>query len=157
MDAIGGKGVGEALESHRERSSILHPDVSLTESIVRVKGPPNLPVQPCLNFCHHKSQYILSSSYWKFYLFGAAKKRKKQGGDRRKGTVSAEGKGGIEGTEPKRKALESEDFCSYYWGQKSLLQRSSALTLIPAPFAFRESSGRAGRNQVWPVCFDVCV
>lgn len=86
MDAIGGKGVGEALESHRERSSILHPDVSLTESIVRVKGPPNLPVQPCLNFCHHKSQYILSSSYWKFYLFGAAKKRKKQGGDRRKGT-----------------------------------------------------------------------
>lgn len=72
-------------------------------------------------------------------------------------TISAEGKEGIEGTELKRKALESKDFCSYNWDQKSLLPRTSALTVMPAPVAFRDSSGWAGRNPVWTVCLDVCV
>lgn len=101
VDAIDGREVGEALMSPRERSSVLHCDVSLIESTVRVMGIPKLACAAmCLNSSHHKSQYTLPSSFFffprKFYLFGAAKKRKKQGRDRRKGTISAEGKGGIE-------------------------------------------------------------
>lgn len=85
MDAIDGREVGEALESPRERSSILHPDISLTENIGRVVGIPKLAYAAmCLNSSHHKSQYTLSSSYSKFYLFGAAMKKKKQGRDRSK-------------------------------------------------------------------------
>lgn len=86
--------------SPRERSSILHRDVSLTESIVRVMGIPKLACAAmCLNSSYHKSQYTLSSSFFfpgKFYFFGATEKRKKQGRDRRKLTISAEGEGGVE-------------------------------------------------------------
>lgn len=102
MDAVDGREVGEALESPRERNSILHPDVCDREHCEGYGIPKLAQAAMCLNSSHHKAQYTLLSSYSKFYLLGAAKKRKKQGGDMRKGTISPEGSGRIEGTEPKR-------------------------------------------------------
>lgn len=59
------EGLGEVLESHRERSLLLH----LFHSTVRVMGPPEPAlVAMCLNSNRHKQQYTLSSTAISIYL-----------------------------------------------------------------------------------------
>lgn len=93
MDAIHGRDVGETLESPRERSSTLHPDVSLIESIVRVVGVPKLACAANVSELPSPQITTYSVSFLQqILLVWAAVKRKRQGGDRRKGTISPEGK-----------------------------------------------------------------
>lgn len=88
----------------------------------------------CLNSNHHKQQYNLSSFSSKFYLFGAAEKRKgKQGEDRRKGTIPANGKGGMEGAKPEDD-LREEGFLFLLLGSKITApqnQRSNSYMCFP--------------------------
>lgn len=115
------KGGLERLWRATERGVSFFTQMSLSQHCEGYGTPKPALAAICLNSSDHKQQYTLSSSYSNFYLFGAAEKRKeKWGGDRRKRTISVKGKGGT-GAEPKRKALESKAFCSYYWRQKSLL------------------------------------
>jgi len=88
---------------------------------MRVMGPPDLPLQPCVSTPVTTSNNIpcLLQTAISTYLGLLRRGRRSREGTGEKELFQP--RGGTEGAEPKRKALGGKAFCSYYWGQKSLL------------------------------------
>lgn len=147
--------LGEALESCREVSP--SSPWCFCHTTLRVIGPPDLPfpVMSHLRFPQAALPPVFFLLQQFLLAWGCWERKEKQGGDRRKGTISTKGKGGLESAKPKRKALGSKAFCSYFWGQISLLLRTAIPVLVPISLSFGGSGGCVGRWQVWPAWLDV--